>query len=82
MVYYFAPAAPARVTVSLCGSAAHSDAFDTRLYVLADLAQRGGGGRPLQALACNDDYCGLQSQITVGHPLDVAENPRSPVADT
>ena len=76
VVYYFAPATPARVTVSLCGSAAHSDAFDTQLYVVADLAQR-SGGRPLQPLACNDDYCGLLSQITVSrlpvlHPCPAA----------
>ena len=63
-MYYFAPAAAARVTVSLCGSMVHSDAFDTKLYVLADLLA--AGGRPLQPLACNDDFCGYQSQLTVG----------------
>jgi hypothetical protein len=64
VVYFFAPAAPARVTISLCGSMVHSDAFDTKLYVLADVLAP--GGRPLQPLACNDDFCGYQSQLTVG----------------
>ena len=63
VVYYFAPATPARVTISLCGSMVHSDAFDTKLYVLGDLLAAQGG--PLQPLACNDDFCGYQSQITV-----------------
>ena len=62
-VLLLAPATPARVTISLCGSMVHSDAFDTKLYVLGDLLS--AQERPLRPLACNDDFCGYQSQITV-----------------
>lgn len=64
VAYYLAPEQDAQITVSLCGSAAHSDAFDTKLYVVADL-NNPRGSRVLP-LACNDDFCGYQSQLTVG----------------
>lgn len=63
VVYFFAPKEDAKITISLCSSSAFSDTFDTKLYVLADLlAPRGGQVFPV---ACNDDFCGHQSQITV-----------------
>ena len=63
VVYFFAPQQSARLTISLCASSAFSDAFDTKLYVLADLlAPKEGAVTPI---ACNDDFCGYQSQITV-----------------
>lgn len=63
VVYYFAPKESAWVTISLCTSSAFSDAFDTKLYVVSDLlAPKGGQVTPV---ACNDDFCGYQSQITV-----------------
>jgi len=49
VVYMYTPAANVTVTVSLCGSS-----YDTVLEV-----QQGIG----VAIACNDDYCGLQSEI-------------------
>ncbi|CAK0782475.1 hypothetical protein CVIRNUC_005706 [Coccomyxa viridis] len=63
VVYFFAPQQSARVIISLCASSAFSDAFDTKLYVLADLlAPKEGAVTPI---ACNDDFCGYQSQITM-----------------
>lgn len=63
VVYFFAPKEAARVTISLCASSAFLDAFDTKLYVLADvLAPKDGQVTPV---ACNDDFCGYQSQLTV-----------------
>lgn len=64
VVYYFAPKQDVSVTISLCASAAYSDAFDTKLYVVEDLLTRTGR---VTAQACNDDYCGYQSQLNVGH---------------
>ena len=76
VVYFFAPQQSARVTISLCASSAFSDAFDTKLYVLADLlAPKEGAVTPI---ACNDDFCGYQSQITVRgqhHSLPVMRFP-------
>ena len=63
VVYFFAPEQAARITISLCPSSAFSDAFDTKLYVLGDLLSPQGG--QVSPLACNDDFCGSQSQITV-----------------
>lgn len=61
VAYYLAPEQDARITISLCASAAHSDAFDTKLYVVGDLLR----STRLSPLACNDDFCGYQSQLTV-----------------
>lgn len=69
VAYYFAPKQDTQITISLCASVAHSDAFDTKLYVVADLLSP--RGTRLAPLACNDDFCGYQSQITVGHPCKV-----------
>ena len=63
VVYFFAPEQAARITVSLCPSSAFSDAFDTKLYILGDLLRPQAG--QVSPLACNDDFCGSQSQITV-----------------
>lgn len=51
--YSYAPAADESITVSLCNG---SD-YDTALSVI--------NGCPGSEVACNDDYCGLQSQVTV-----------------
>lgn len=61
-MYYFAPKQDVTVIISLCASVAYSDAFDTKLYVVADLLTKTGR---VTAEACNDDYCGYQSQLTV-----------------
>ena len=51
--YNFTPTVSGSYTIDLCGSS-----FDTRLSVFADC--------PTTALiACNDDFCGLQSGVTV-----------------
>ena len=63
VVYFFAPEEAARVTISLCASSAFPDSFDTKLYVLADLLAPQGG--QVSPVACNDDFCGSLSQITV-----------------
>jgi hypothetical protein len=63
VVYYYAPEQDTTVTISLCASAVHSDAFDTKLYVVADLLSAKAGR--VDAVACNDDYCGYQSQLQV-----------------
>ncbi len=63
VAYYLAPEQDARITISLCASAAHSDAFDTKLYVIADLLSP--SGTRLTPISCNDDFCGYQSQVTV-----------------
>ena len=51
VVYTYTPAATALVTISLCGST-----YDTGLYVKT---------AALVDIACNDDFCGLQSQLEV-----------------
>lgn len=61
-MYYFNPAVPANVTVSLCKSSSFVDQFDTKLYIISNML----GPAPLQVVACNDDYCSYMSQITVG----------------
>ena len=43
-----------QATVSLCGSS-----YDTKLAIYDTC------GQPVSYLACNDDFCGLQSQITL-----------------
>ncbi len=54
VIYSYTPAATAILQVSLCGSA-----YDTMLAI------RSGGACPGTVQdACNDDFCGLQSQIT------------------
>ena len=50
LFYRYVPAANHTLAVSVCGSG-----FDTILYVLENGIE----------IACNDDYCGLQSQIVV-----------------
>ena len=70
VLYYFAPEQAARITVSLCPSSVFSDAFDTKLYILGDLLSPQGG--LVAPLACNDDFCGSQSQITVRFPSRAA----------
>jgi hypothetical protein len=49
-VYAYMPAAAGAISVSLCGSG-----YDTALWVYA-----GGEGN---TVGCNDDFCGLQSEI-------------------
>ncbi len=66
VAYYFAPKQDTQITISLCASVTHTDAFDTKLYVVADLLSP--WGTRLTPLACNDDSCGYQSQLTVGYP--------------
>lgn len=52
--YRYTPASCGRVTASLCGSP-----YDTRLEV------RAGGGCPGEfEIGCNDDFCGVQSQVS------------------
>ncbi|BDA45353.1 probable extracellular serine proteinase at N-terminal half [Coccomyxa sp. Obi] len=70
VAYYFAPKQDAQITISLCASAAHSDAFDTKLYVVADLLSP--RGTRLTPLACNDDFCGYQSKLTMDVRAGVA----------
>ena len=62
VVYYFAPAEDATITVSLCSSFGLT--FDTKLYVLSNL-NVGPTGGPIEAIACNDDLCGYRSQLQV-----------------
>jgi hypothetical protein len=50
VVYSFAPAADMLVHISLCGSS-----YDTKLYVFENTANN--------TIACNDDACGLQSEL-------------------
>ncbi|MBI1850576.1 MAG: hypothetical protein HYR85_09560 [Planctomycetes bacterium] len=52
--YSFTPAQGCTMTVSLCGSQ-----FDTVLSI-----HNGCPGTDLNQVACNDDFCGLQSQVT------------------
>ncbi len=51
---YTPPAGGATATVSLCGGAT----YDTALQILS------GSCATLTSVACNDDFCGLQSEIT------------------
>jgi len=50
VVYSFSPGATVSVNISLCGSS-----YDTELYVFQDTVGN--------IIACNDDNCGLQSQL-------------------
>ncbi|MFN8176843.1 MAG: hypothetical protein U0167_02895 [bacterium] len=52
VVYSLSPTVAESVTVSLCGSA-----YDTELYVYEDAQGH--------VLACDDDFCGLQSQVVI-----------------
>jgi hypothetical protein len=52
VVYSYSPAADGTFSVSLCGSL-----YDTGLYVWQDTQGN--------EVACNDDFCGLQSQVNV-----------------
>jgi hypothetical protein len=54
--YFYEPFGSGMLTVSLCGSD-----FDTVLSVYRDT----GGGPPGTQIACNDNYCGVASQVTV-----------------
>lgn len=55
VIYEYTPATTGSYTVSLCGSG-----YDTALHI------RTGGSCPGDSeIACNDDWCGLQSQITL-----------------
>ncbi len=55
VVYQYTPVVSGTHTVSLCGSG-----FDTELEL------RYGGGCPGSTVVlCNDDFCGLQSEITI-----------------
>ncbi|MCB1060555.1 MAG: hypothetical protein KDB65_10000 [Calditrichaeota bacterium] len=55
VIYQFTPLAGGSYTISLCGSS-----YDTYLYVNTTGICPG----TIQ-VACNDDFCGLQSQVTV-----------------
>ncbi|KAK9842270.1 hypothetical protein WJX81_003820 [Elliptochloris bilobata] len=70
VVYYIVPTQNITATVSLCGSHTFADAFDTKLYVLAD--QQGPWGAMLAPVACNDDFCGYLSQLTMAMKAGVA----------
>ena len=50
VVYSYTPSSNQSINISLCGSS-----FDTRLYVFENSSST--------EIACNDDYCGLQSQL-------------------
>jgi hypothetical protein len=50
LVFYYVPAVNQTVSFSLCGSS-----YDTQLSVFEN--------GPMNEIACNDDYCGLQSFI-------------------
>jgi hypothetical protein len=50
VVYAYTPTADVEAVVSLCGSG-----YDTGLYIYQNAAGN--------EVACNDDYCGLQSQV-------------------
>ena len=60
VVYYFSPQQSGNINVSLCQSAGQT--FDTKLYVLQDLGATSPAPVPV---ACNDDFCGYQSSLTV-----------------
>jgi len=55
VIYELTPTETGNHTISLCGSA-----YDTRLEIRTDGACPG-----TTEAACNDDFCGLQSQITM-----------------
>jgi hypothetical protein len=50
LFYRYVPTSNANATVSLCGSS-----YDTVLYIIENGVE----------IACNDDFCGLQSQLSV-----------------
>jgi hypothetical protein len=52
VVYSLSPTIAGDLTIALCGSV-----YDTEVYVYADVAGN--------IIGCNDDSCGLQSQLTV-----------------
>ena len=58
--YYFQPSVDCQVTISLCASRNTSEPFDTILYLL-----KGLNGPIVASMACDDDYCGAQSQLSV-----------------
>ncbi|MDY7109012.1 MAG: hypothetical protein SYC29_10295 [Planctomycetota bacterium] len=58
--YRFNPLQIAEITVSLCGSD-----FDTKLAVYAGCPTGSG-----QVIACNDDFCGEQSEVTFISPQE------------
>ena len=68
-MYYFAPAVSGVVTVTLCASQSLAASFDTKLYVLQNLAAPAVAD-PATAVACNDDSCGYLSQLEVGSDLN------------
>lgn len=65
VVYYLAPLVTGQITVSLCPGKSNPEAFDTKLYVVEDLADPTSF---VTVTHCNDDYCAYQSQITVRPP--------------
>ncbi len=60
VVYYFQPESDCTATISLCATRNTSEPFDTLLFVLEGLSTSS-----VTSKACNDDYCGQQSQLTV-----------------
>ncbi|KAK9829252.1 hypothetical protein WJX72_004782 [[Myrmecia] bisecta] len=68
VVYYFKPRDNGTITVSLCASLNLSEAFDTKLFVFAGLE----GPTPITRVACNDDFCGYQSQLMMDVKAGVA----------
>ena len=62
VLYYFAPSVDATITISLCGSHNTSEPFDTTLLVVTNLAV---GNQLLRPVACNTNFCGGFSQVTV-----------------
>ena len=69
VVYYFAPQQSGSINVSLCGSAGQT--FDTKLYVFQGLA--GASPAPVP-VACQDDFCGYLSSLTVRPALQLTSN--------
>ena len=61
-MYYFAPQQTAQVNISLCQSAGQATPFDTKLYIFQGL---GGNGTIVSPVACDDDFCGYLSSLSV-----------------
>ena len=60
VVYYFVPSQDCTVNISLCNSQGTEQPFDTILSLLG-----GTDAAPLCGVTCNDDFCGMYSQLTV-----------------
>ena len=77
VVYYFAPRQTAQVNISLCLSAEQATPFDTKLYVFSGL----GSSQPTPVpVACNDDFCGYLSSVSVSPCVPKACMPGVPMA--